>query len=292
MSGGRLRLGEPLDRHTSWRVGGPADRFYLPHDLADLQYFLRHFAVPPIHWLGLGSNLLVRDGGLRGTVVCLAHGLQGMALTEPDLIVAETGVGAVKLAHFAARAGLAGAEFLAGIPGTLGGCLAMNAGAHGGETWSLVEWVELLSPRGELRRLPASAFRIGYREVQGQGSDCFVRAALRLTADAAEAVQTRLRAGQERRAATQPLQWPSCGSVFRNPPGDYAARLIEAAGLKGRRIGDAEVSPQHANFIVNRGAARAAQIEALVQLVQNEVRRRFEVLLIPEMRVVGEDDDV
>jgi UDP-N-acetylmuramate dehydrogenase len=119
-----------------------------------------------------------------------------------------------------------------------------------------------------------------------------VRAALRLTADEPGAVQARLRAGQERRAATQPLEWPSCGSVFRNPPGDYAARLIEAAGLKGRRIGDAEVSPQHANFIVNRGAARATQIEALVQEVQDEVRRRFEVVLIPEMRVIGEDDDV
>jgi len=292
VSGGRLRLGEPMHRHTSWRVGGPADRFYMPLDFADLHYFLQHFAVPPIHWLGLGSNLLVRDGGLRGTVICLAHGLQAMELAEPDLIVAEAGVGAVKLAHFAARAGLAGAEFLAGIPGTLGGCLAMNAGAHGSETWERVEWVETLSPTGELRRLPASAFRIAYREVRGQGQDCFVRAALRLTPDAPEAVQTRLRAGQERRAATQPLEWPSCGSVFRNPPGDHAARLIEAAGLKGRRIGDAEVSPRHANFIVNRGTARAAQIEALVQEVQNEVRRRFDVLLIPEMRVIGEDEDV
>ena len=159
--GGRLRLGEPMYRHTSWRVGGPADRFYLPGTLEDLQAFLKHFATAPITWLGLGSNVLVRDGGLRGTVVCLANSLDAITLDASGLIRAGAGAGAVKIAHFAAKAGLAGAEFLAGIPGTLGGCLAMNAGANDGDTWSLVEWAEVLHPDGRVQRLSRAEFQVG-----------------------------------------------------------------------------------------------------------------------------------
>jgi UDP-N-acetylmuramate dehydrogenase len=281
-----------MHRHTSWRVGGPADRFYLPGTLEDLQAFLQHFATAPITWLGLGSNVLVRDGGLRGTVICLANTLDAITLDASGLIHAGAGAGAVKIAHFAAKAGLAGAEFLAGIPGTLGGCLTMNAGANDGDTWSLVEWAEVLHPDGRVQRLSRSEFQVGYREVQGQGAACFIAAGLRLSPADSDIVLQRLRAWQERRAATQPLEWPSCGSVFRNPPGDHAARLIEAAELKGLRYGDAEVSTQHANFIINRGAARAEEIEALVANVQREVRNRFGVELQPEMRVIGEVADV
>ncbi|MEY2341941.1 UDP-N-acetylmuramate dehydrogenase [Acidithiobacillus sp. IBUN Pt1247-S3] len=291
MIGGRLRLGESLARHSSWRVGGPAENFYLPATADDLAGFLRDFARGPITWLGLGSNVLLRDGGLRGTVICLAHGLEQMELAADGEIIAEAGVSAVKLAHFAAKNGLAGAEFLAGIPGTLGGCLAMNAGAHGGETWPLLEWVELLHPNGERERRAASAFQVGYRSVRGQGDACFVRAGLRLPTGEPEALRAQLRAWQNQRAATQPLSWPSCGSVFRNPSGDHAARLIEAAGLKGRRVGDAEVSTQHANFILNRGQARSREIEALVMEVQETVRKQFNVVLQPEMRVLGEHHD-
>ncbi|MHB1643771.1 MAG: UDP-N-acetylmuramate dehydrogenase [Acidithiobacillus sp.] len=290
--GGRLRLGEPMRRHTSWRVGGPADRFYLPGTLEDLQAFLQHFATAPITWLGLGSNVLVRDGGLRGTVICLANTLDAITLDASGLVHAGAGAGAVKIAHFAAKAGLAGAEFLAGIPGTLGGCLTMNAGANDGDTWSLVEWAEVLHPDGRVQRLSRSEFQVGYREVQGQGAACFIAAGLRLSPEDSDIVLRRLRAWQERRAATQPLEWPSCGSVFRNPPGDHAARLIEAAELKGLRYGDAEVSTQHANFIINRGAARAEEIEALVANVQQEVLHRFGIELQPEMRVLGEVADV
>ena len=290
--GGRLRLGEPMYRHTSWRVGGPADRFYLPGTLEDLQAFLKHFATAPITWLGLGSNVLVRDGGLRGTVVCLANSLDAITLDASGLIRAGAGAGAVKIAHFAAKAGLAGAEFLAGIPGTLGGCLAMNAGANDGDTWSLVEWAEVLHPDGRVQRLSRAEFQVGYREVQGQGAACFIAAGLRLSPQDSDIVMRRLRAWQERRATTQPLEWPSCGSVFRNPPGDHAARLIEAAELKGLRYGDAEVSIQHSNFIINRGAARAEEIEALVTNVQQEVLHRFGIELQPEMRVLGEVADV
>lgn len=286
--GGRLRLGEPMQRHTSWRVGGPADRFYLPGTLEDLQGFLRRFAVPPLTWLGLGSNVLVRDGGLRGTTICLAHSLDQIILAESTLLRVGGGAGAVKIAHFAAKAGLAGAEFLAGIPGTLGGCLSMNAGAHGGDTWSLVEWVEVIHPHGEIQRLAPRDFQIGYREVNGHGDACFIAAGLRLIPEARDKVMQRLRGWQEKRAATQPLEWPSCGSVFRNPPGDHAARLIEAAGLKGYRRGEAEVSSQHANFIINRGQARAEDIESLVAEVQARVEQQFAIPLQAEMRILGE----
>ncbi|MBU2759829.1 UDP-N-acetylmuramate dehydrogenase [Acidithiobacillus sulfurivorans] len=286
--GGRLRLGEPMQRHTSWRVGGPADRFYLPGTLEDLQGFLRHFAVPPLTWIGLGSNVLVRDGGLRGTTICLANTLDQIVLAENDLLRVGAGAGAVKVAHFAAKAGLAGAEFLAGIPGTLGGCLSMNAGAHGGDTWSLVEWVEVIHPHGEIQRLSPQDFQIGYREVYGHGDACFVAAGLRLIPEESTAVMQRLRAWQEKRAATQPLEWPSCGSVFRNPAGDHAARLIEAAGLKGKARGQAEVSSQHANFIINRGDAQAADIEALVEDVQTQVQQQFGIRLQAEIRILGE----
>jgi UDP-N-acetylmuramate dehydrogenase len=290
--GGRLRLGESMQRHTSWRVGGPADRFYLPGTLEDLQQFLRRFAIPPITWLGLGSNVLVRDGGLRGTTICLANTLDQITLDESGCIHAGAGAGAVKIAHFAAKAGLTGAEFLAGIPGTLGGCLSMNGGAHGGDTWSLVDWVEVLQPNGRIQRLKPEDFTIAYREVQGQGDACFIAAGLRLRQSDPAIVMKQLRDGQEKRAATQPLEWPSCGSVFRNPPGDYAARLIEASGLKGLAYGDAEVSQQHANFIINRGKACAADIEALVEHIQMTVQQRFGIPLRPEMRIIGEVADV
>lgn len=288
---GRLRLGETMARHTSWRVGGPAERFYRPADQQDLLHFLRHFATPPVVWVGMGSNLLVRDGGIRGTVVCLANTLDTLECRSDGLVLAGAGVSAVKLAHFLAKNGLAGGEFLAGIPGTLGGCLAMNAGAHGGDTWSLVEWVDLLFPDGRLERRERAHFQVGYRSVSGQEDACFVAAGLRLPAGEPEEVMARLRAWQERRAATQPLEWPSCGSVFRNPPGDHAARLIEAAGLKGLRYGDAEISRQHANFIINRNQAQAAGIEALVSEVQETVQRLFGVWLETEMRILGEAAD-
>lgn len=284
-------MGEPMSRHTSWKTGGPADRFYIPGSRTDLAAFLRRFAVPPVHWVGMGSNLLVRDGGIRGTVVCLAGTLDELARSDTETVTAGAGVSGAKLAHFCAAEGLAGAEFFAGIPGTLGGCLAMNAGAHGTETWDLVEWVELMHPDGRLERRERDAFTVGYRAVSGQGDACFLAAGLRLRPEDPAAVLARLREWQDRRVATQPLEWPSCGSVFRNPPGDYAARLIEAAGLKGLRAGGAEVSKKHANFIVNRGGARSGEIETLVKTVQTQVRQHAGVHLEPEMRVMGEAHD-
>lgn len=285
---GRLRLGQPMSRYTSWRVGGPADRLYLPKGLSDLIHFLQDWAVPPLSWVGLGSNLLVREGGIRGTVVVTAGALNELRILEDGSVRAGAGVSCAKLARFCANAGLAGAEFLAGVPGTFGGALAMNAGAHGGETWPLVQAVEVLTPAGELQRRAPDSFEIGYRSVQGLGDAWFVAGELQLQSDDPAVINQRLRAWLEKRAHTQPLDLPSCGSVFRNPPGDHAARLIEAAGLKGVRVGGAQISEKHANFIVNTGDAQASDIERLIGLVQERVREASGVMLRPEVRVLGE----
>lgn len=288
---GELRFGEPMARHVSWRAGGAAARAYFPADLEDLAAFLRATRIDePLLLVGLGSNLLVRDGGFDGTAVVLQGTLDGLAL-DGRLIRAEAGVPCPKVARFAAEAGLAGAEFLAGIPGTMGGALAMNAGCHGGETWAIVERVLMLDRRGELRLRTAADFEIGYRHVglRAASDELFAVAWLRLAEGDGAASRARMRELLERRMSSQPLSLPNAGSVFRNPPGDHAARLIEAAGLKGLRIGGAEVSRQHANFIVNpQRSATAADIEALIERVQAAVREKFGVELAREVRIVGE----
>jgi len=286
---GELRCDVPLSEFTSWRVGGPADRLYLPADLADLRSFLSTLEPrEPVFWLGLGSNLLIRDGGLRGTVICTKGRLKELKRLDGNRIYVEAGVPCAHVAKFAARERLGGAEFLAGIPGTLGGALAMNAGAFGGETWPLVESVLTCDRSGQVYERGAREFTVGYRRVKGVPGEWFLAAEIRLAPDVDAQGGERIRDLLARRAATQPTHLPSCGSVFRNPEGDHAARLIESCGLKGHRIGGAEVSPKHANFIVNTGGASAADIEALVQLVQTRVETVCGVRLEPEVRIVGE----
>ena len=291
---GTLTTAEPMARHVSWRAGGAADRCYVPADAEDLAAFLAGLpADEPVLFVGLGSNLLVRDGGFRGTVV-LMHAASQRPSLEAGAVVAGAGVASPKLARFAALQGLAGAEFLAGIPGTLGGALAMNAGCYGAETWDVVERVTTLARDGRMRERTRADFEVGYRHCAlrqgGLGeSEWFLGARLRLPAGDGEASRQRIKELLSRRIATQPLALPNAGSVFRNPPGDHAARLIEACGLKGRARGAAQVSPKHANFIVNPGrAARAADIESLIAEVRAEVLARTGVELVPEVRIVGE----
>ncbi|NBC48772.1 MAG: UDP-N-acetylmuramate dehydrogenase [Gammaproteobacteria bacterium] len=285
---GELRLNEPLARYTSWRVGGPADRLYRPADEADLAAFLAGLERgEPLFWLGLGSNLLIGDAGVRGTVIHTQGCLSTIAARPPNGLRIGAGASCAKVARFAARQGLVGAEFLAGIPGTMGGALAMNAGAWGGETWPLVQQVRTIDREGQIRARGHSEFRFGYREVEGPPNEWFIDADLLLTPGDTDAAQARIRALLDRRAATQPTGLPSCGSVFRNPRGDHAARLIEAAGLKGRRLGGAEVSTKHANFIVNRGDASATDIAGLIDLIQVEVERRSGIRLRTEVRRMG-----
>ncbi len=287
---GEMRFDEPLSRHTTWRVGGPARRFYRPADREDLLSFLRQLDPrEPLFWLGLGSNLLVRDGGFAGTVIATQGRLEQLQWLDDDRLYAEAGVACAKIARTAARAGRCGVEFLAGIPGTLGGALAMNAGAFGGETWRQVRRVETVDRYGEVRHREPGEFEIGYRQVVGQPGEWFLSAELGLESGDVEAAQREIKRLLERRAATQPTKQPSCGSVFRNPPGDHAARLIESCGLKGRCIGGAQVSGKHANFIVNTGEARAADIERLIAMVQDEVEKQTGVRLVTEVHRIGED---
>jgi len=287
---GELRINEPLMRYTSWRVGGPADRYYKPADGDDLAEFMHRLPTgESILWIGLGSNLLIRDGGFRGTTVSIHGVLDTVRRVDDTRIFVEAGVHCARLAKLAASWGLAGGEFFAGIPGTIGGALAMNAGAWGGETWSVVRSVNVIGRDGSTRTLGAEAFEIGYRSVTPPEPHLwFVAAELELQPDENGGAAGRIRDMIAERKAKQPVGKPSCGSVFRNPTGDHAARLIEAAGLKGHQIGDAEVSTKHANFIINRGHALAADIESLITQVRETVQRKFAVDLVPEVRIVGE----
>jgi UDP-N-acetylmuramate dehydrogenase len=241
--------------------------------------------------VGLGSNLLIRDGGFDGTAI-FTHGVLDTLRREDDgSFYAEAGVASPKLARFVGNAGCAEAEFLAGIPGTVGGALAMNAGCHGGETWRYVERALMLNRRGEQIIRTPDDFAIGYRHVglKVASDEVFAGAWFRFPPGDVETSRTRLQALLESRMATQPLKLPNAGSVFRNPPGDHAARLIEAAGLKGTQIGGAQVSEKHANFIVNpKGAATASAIERLIGQVQAKVEEKFGVSLVREVRILGE----
>ncbi|HKU89747.1 MAG TPA: UDP-N-acetylmuramate dehydrogenase [Steroidobacteraceae bacterium] len=284
----RIQRDEPMSRHTSWHVGGPADVFFTPKDRADLLAFLEVLPTgTPLFWLGLGSNLLVRDGGIRGVVIDTT-GLDQLESIDATTLYADAGVPCARIARRCISLELGPAEFFAGIPGCLGGALTMNAGAFGGETWPRVRAVDVCDARGRERRRDAREYSYSYRRiVPPVPGEFFLGAVLEfehrpgLTDDA-------LRDLIARRKESQPIGEWSCGSTFTNPKGDHAARLIEAAGLKGTRIGDVMVSPKHANFLVNVDAAKAADVERLVALIQQEVKRQFGVTLTPEFRVVGE----
>ena len=284
---GELRLDEPLSRHTVWGIGGPAKRFYRPADIHDLTRFMTSLpAEESIFWLGLGSNVLVRDRGIDGTVIATDK-LDGIEIVAATRVCVEAGVACPKVAKFCAARQMGGAEFFAGIPGSLGGALAMNAGAFGGETWDLVESVQTIARDGKLHQREAKEYAIGYRSVQGPEEEWFTAASLRLVADEDGNAAVRIKELLRRRAETQPMGTRNCGSVFRNPPGDYAARLIEASGLKGERVGKALVSEKHANFIINTGGATAADVESLIARVAERVQVDSGVRLVREVHIVG-----
>jgi UDP-N-acetylmuramate dehydrogenase len=280
-----------MARHVSWRAGGPADRFFIPSNVQELARFLGSLSKrEPVLFVGLGSNLLVRDGGFRGTAI-LMHSAKKNARLDSGLVYAEAGVASPKVARFAALQHLTGAEFLAGIPGTVGGALAMNAGCYGSETWDIVSKVLTIDRSGAIHEREKNEYEIAYRHCHlGSGvEEWFVAAWFKLEQGDGEASRARIKELLAKRMATQPLQLPNAGSVFRNPPGDHAARLIESCGLKGLARGGARVSEKHANFIVNPdGAATASDIEALILQVKKTVLERTGVDLVPEVRIVGE----
>ena len=285
---GQLLVDEPMSKHTSWRVGGTADIFYVPADLSDLQYYLASLAPDTVvNWVGLGSNMLVRDGGIRGVVIAPLNALRTLKSGQAGEIYAEVGVTSAKLAKFANRQGLAGAEFFAGIPGTVGGALAMNAGAFGGETWSFVDRLVMINRQGELIDRSASEFKVDYRRVSQFSGEWFAAAYFSFPARTPE-WDSDIRQLLQKRNDSQPIGLPSCGSVFKNPVGQHAAQLIEAAGLKGYVLGNASVSDKHANFIISNEHTRAADIEALIAHVQREVEDKFKLRLETEVRILGE----
>lgn len=286
---GTLRENEVLSRHTSWRVGGAVSRFYQPADIADLAAFLSTLPqAEPLYWLGLGSNLLVRDSGYRGTMICTSGVLSAVEALDKQQLYVEAGVACPKAAKVAAAHSLTGAEFLCGIPGTMGGALAMNAGAFGGETWDIVASVQTINRSGELLQRSRKDYQVGYRHVTGPQDEWFVSCVLQLHSGDRPTSQARIKELLNKRGASQPTQQPNAGSVFRNPPGDYAARLIESCGLKGTCIGGACVSEKHANFIVNTGTATAGDIEKLINRVQQTVRNETGVQLQTEVRIIGD----
>lgn len=291
---GRLQLNESMARHTSWRVGGPADRYYQPADLEDLACFISSLDEDEaVFWLGLGSNLLVRDGGIRGTVISTVGCLLGLSLQQQNRVRVEVGVACPKLARTTAKADLTGLEFLSGIPGTLGGALAMNAGCLGSETWDFVESVEVISHDGIVQQRQRAEYDASYRNVKlknrSKHKEWFVAATFKLNPGQSKDSLAVIKKHLARRSATQPTQLPNAGSVFRNPEHDYAARLIEQCGLKNTCVGGACVSEKHANFIINTGTATASDIEKLITKVAETVTLETGIELQREVHIVGDE---
>ena len=289
---GELRKDEPMSRHVSWRAGGCARQFFKPADLVDLQAFLPTLAKDElVLFVGLGSNLLVRDAGFEGTVVLTTPMLHGLTLDAANatLVCAGAGVASPHVAKFAARHALAAAEWLAGVPGTIGGALAMNAGCYGTETWEQVVDCTTIDRAGVLHTRTAADYEIGYRHVAAKfaNEEWFVAARFRFQPGDPAVAKARIKELLAKRMASQPLDKPNAGSTFRNPPGDHAARLIEACGLKGFTIGGAQVSIKHANFIINTGTASAADIENMIAHMQARVKAQTGVELVREVKIVG-----
>ena len=288
---GELRTQEPMSRHTSWKTGGKADYYYIASDINDLAKFISKLPTStPITWIGFGSNLLVRDGGLPGVVVSVVGLLNELKkINETDIFIG-AGVSCVKAAHFSAKHGLEGIEFLAGIPGTIGGALAMNAGAYGGEIWSYIKEVETINRKGKREIFEKNKFDINYRSVSISENEWFIACKMKLEISTRTVVNDRIKKMLSERADGQPLGKLSCGSVFRNPTNQHAAKLIELCGLKGKKVGGAVISDKHSNFIINTGNATSLDIEQLIEFIQACVYEKYNIKLIPEVRIIGKSN--
>lgn len=292
LSNEELRMDEPMSGHTSWQVGGKAKRYFEPANETQLSNFLQRLDKDEaIFWLGLGSNVLIRDGGFDGTIISTTRMSNDMVNVDHCTIHVDAGVPCPKLARFSAKQGLEGAEFFAGIPGTVGGALAMNAGAFGGETWNIVDSVRTIDRKGDIHRRTHNDFDIAYRSVIHESEEWFLSAEFRLAQGNKAAAQDKIKSFLSKRRDSQPMGIASCGSVFRNPEGDYAARLIESCGLKGTTIGGACISEKHANFILNQGQATATDIESLIDLARSTVNQKFGIELIQEVKIIGQNTE-
>ena len=305
---GELFCDHPLAQYTSWHVGGKAESFYRPADLFDLQNFIAQLPADELlTWLGLGSNVLIRDDGIKGTVILTLNRLKELSIinvvdvarisceirallseNKKTIIRAEAGVTCSKLAKFCISQNLEEGVFFAGIPGTIGGALAVNAGAFGGETWRYVIAVETMTHQGEIIKRMPNEFEIHYRQVDGLNNQFFIAGYFCFNHGDPNKAKVGVSELLKKRNLSQPIGKYTCGSVFRNPPGNYAAQLIESAGLKGKSVGSAEVSVKHANFILNEGKAKAADIEALIHYIIEGVKNVHGIDLVKEVHIIGQ----
>ncbi|MDA9108873.1 UDP-N-acetylmuramate dehydrogenase [Woeseiaceae bacterium] len=284
---GELIDSEPMKKHTSLRVGGAAEYFYKPSDLDDLAYFLSALSGNiSIFWLGRGSNILVRDKGLSGVVISSSKILREIRGINGLTIEVEANVPCTMLAKKCIRWGLGPSEFFSGIPGSFGGALAMNAGAYGNETWERVISVKTIDRDGKIKNRNKEEYQIDYREVKGPINEWFISAILKFESNVIASMD-RQKKMLEQRKLSQPLGQPSCGSVFRNPPGNFAAKLIEQSNLKGYRIGGAHVSSKHANFIITDERACAKDVEQLIEHIKTIVKKLHDISLICEVKIIG-----
>ncbi len=303
----RLKFDVAMSRYTTWRIGGNAECVYQPESVEDLQTLLKMLPEEtPVNWIGLGSNLLIRDGGLDGVVIN-TNGVLNRFSVQCDekkcFLTAQAGVACAIFSRKAANEGINGAEFLSGIPGTIGGALAMNAGAFGGETWSYVVNVKMINRKGEIINRTPDDFDIHYRDIvlkktvlkkkvlkKKSGQEWFLSGHFCFEKDEQGLAQSKqeIKRLLARRAETQPTKQANAGSVFKNPENDFAARLIESCGLKGQSINDAQISEKHANFIINKGSARASDVEALIEMIQDMVFKQHHVKLETEVRFMGQ----
>lgn len=288
---GKVLFDHPLARLNTWRTGGAAQCFFEPADGEDLAFFLKRCcSQQSVMFLGLGSNTLVRDGGINGVVISLRKSFKGMEEINSTTIRVEAGVSCASLARYCAAKDIENLVFMAGIPGTVGGALRMNAGAFGCATWDHVLTTEVIDTSGNIRCRQRDDFTVAYRSVDIEDSEWFLSAEFRLQhAGTSGSAKTKVDEMLESRNQTQPVNEPNCGSVFKNPPSNYAAELIESCGLKGYAIGGAQVSEKHANFIVNKGQSSSSDIEALIKHVQETVAKETGVDLELEVMIVGEE---
>ncbi|GIT35460.1 MAG: UDP-N-acetylenolpyruvoylglucosamine reductase [Gammaproteobacteria bacterium] len=278
---------ELLSKHTAWKVGGPADIFFTPQNRDDLTNFLKSNHGKQITWLGNGTNVLVRDGGIRGAVISTKKSIDKINMETKNSCRVEAGASCMDLALFAEKNQLGPAAFFSGIPGSIGGALTMNAGSFGMETWDLVKEVEVINEKGDISFLEKESFEIAYRAVTFPFRLWFLSCSMFLSSDE-ETTKDNLIELRNQRIKTQPLSEDTCGSVFKNPPGNYAGALIEGSGLKGFKIGSASISEKHANFIVNQGGATAGDIENLINHTRQVVKKNYDIDLQLEVRIMGE----
>ncbi|MGE5405794.1 MAG: UDP-N-acetylmuramate dehydrogenase [Candidatus Saccharibacteria bacterium] len=285
-----IRINEPMSKHTSFRIGGPADILVMPRTVEDVMTAMKWAVDNNVKYLlvGAGSNMLVRDGGFRGMIIKLGSNFKGIEVAGLT-VKAKAGTKLAELARKAAENGLSGLEFAEGIPGTVGGAVYMNAGAYDGQMSNVVKMVTVLS-NGELQDIKASDLGFGYRKSVFQAKhDLILEVEMMLSPGDPERIREKMKGFAHSRKEKQPLEFPSAGSVFKRPEGKYVGPMIEELGLKGYRIGDAEISTKHAGFIVNKGEAKAAEVLELISYIQSRVREKFSVELETEVLIIGED---